>query len=124
MGLAQCCASTPTRRVAESPRSDPFLGFSAEYTLFVRESRVERVSTYEEVIEQAQEAVRDYEIQGAIRGDLVFKVPSSGRQRLSVDPLTIENLRATGVDMGSVEFVYLYRVPGVGLKSAPKLGEF
>jgi len=98
-------------RVEESAavvHDEPFHGFSPAYTVFHPDGTAdEQISTYEDVLEVARDEARRHGRRWPLRCVLVLKGDISGKTDIVVDPLTLNNLRATGVRMETVELVFL-----------------
>ena len=118
--LVGCCWSSEGPQAAEpseTPRveeplaaahPEPFVGFSPDYTVHHPNGTVEeRTSTYEEVLDEAKAAAREHGRRWPLRGVLILKDKTSGKPDVVVDPLTLDNLRASGVRMETVEMVFL-----------------
>jgi hypothetical protein len=103
-----------------SPRDEYFATFTpAQCALWGPRSDHEEDLAYsiEEVMSEVERLSDRFKVKRPIRCRLVLKGPSRGRRSVDIDPLSLEKVRAAGIDMWKVEWIDLWRECGDGLKS-------
>lgn len=111
------CASG---RESGDPRETAFYAFSPLYTETFHGVSEEKVATFEEVLQDAKDAAKENGVKGHLRCVFRYFDDPNHERDVIVDPLTIENLKASGVQLKDVEWVVLHGEQQLPPRTRPK----
>jgi len=111
LGAVVCGGCVATGPARSSSQQRPFASVSTMYTESTGAGKgsIGRVPSYEEVIGAAKNEARDKRRRWPLWCELVLR--GSEGKKVVVRPLTLENLRESGIEMESVEWIVLYGEP-------------
>lgn len=106
----QClgCSSGPQRGV--EGRGTPFFGISPEEVVSdgITGAVERRIITNEGLIEIARRAAAESGREWPVCCALLLKSDSVGDHEVFISPLTVDNLKASGIKLEAVEWIFLY----------------